>query len=94
MSRYNDDIDTPQIQELDPTFRSEVAQALPPPHRGHTKVLTWVQEALRQRAEMGKEKYGQYLETYDGRDTDLDALQEALDLVMYLAKKYMEKHGL
>lgn len=43
---------------------------------------------LRDRAEMGKAKYGIYLHTEDGRNTLLDLYQELLDATMY-AKKYL-----
>lgn len=42
------------------------------------------------RDEMGFKKYGQNLETYDGRDTLADAYQESLDLVQYLRKHIEE----
>lgn len=38
----------------------------------------------------GFKKYGQNLETHDGRDSLLDAYQEALDLVQYLRKALEE----
>lgn len=44
------------------------------------------------RDEMGFKKYGQNLETYDGRNTLVDAYQEALDLLQYL-RKYREELG-
>ena len=47
-------------------------------------------DAIQARAEEGKAKYGTYLFPFDGRDTTVDAAQEALDLVVYLAKSSME----
>lgn len=64
----------------------------PMPHykEGERIVLEKVMEDLRKRAEVGKKKYGDYLRTRDGRNTLIDAYQEALDLAMYLAKAIME----
>ena len=42
------------------------------------------------RARVGKAKYGQPLLANDGRDTWLDAWQEALDLAVYLTKWFEE----
>ena len=39
---------------------------------------------------MGFAKYHQNLETFDGRDTIMDAYQECLDLCQYLKKAAME----
>ncbi len=51
-------------------------------------------EHLRARSEFGQVKYGRYMEPFDGRDTLLDALEEALDLAQYLQKARMERDQL
>lgn len=56
----------------------------PPPKPGEKRVLDLVLADLKARAEVGKIKYGTYLMTKNGRDSLMDAYQEALDLVMYL----------
>lgn len=38
----------------------------------------------------GVAKYGQTLLTGDGRDTDIEVMNEALDLIVYLMKKFMQ----
>jgi len=43
-----------------------------------------VVEDLERRAEVGRDKYGQYLRSDNGRDPAVDAYQEALDLLVYL----------
>ena len=79
----------------------------PPPAAGVLKVLDaalnligqefpftqylWMQDALIKRAEMGKEKYGDYLRTRNSRNPLVDFLQEQLDAVMYATQAYMEK---
>ena len=39
---------------------------------------------IQARVEMGMEKYGTKLQTFNGRDALWDAYQEAIDLAMYL----------
>lgn len=64
----------------------------PQPTGNGDRVLDYVLEALIERAELGKKKYGTYLRVDNGRDPLVDALQEAMDLVMYLAQAIMEKN--
>lgn len=52
--------------------------------------LQSIGEDLAARAEMGREKYGTYLRTCNGRDAGIDLLQELLDAVMYSAQCKME----
>lgn len=47
---------------------------------------------LVRRDEMGFKKYGQNLETFDGRNTLADAYQESLDLAQYIRKYIEEGH--
>jgi hypothetical protein len=64
----------------------------PQPKDGNVKVVDTVINDLIQRSEFGREKYGVYLETCNGRDALIDAYQEALDLVMYLRQAILEKN--
>lgn len=45
--------------------------------------LVWVRDDLCARARMGKEKYGTFLRTHNGRDPIVDQYQEVLDALMY-----------
>jgi NTP pyrophosphatase (non-canonical NTP hydrolase) len=54
-------------------------------------VLPHAIEFLEQRQRDGISKYGKPLTTQDGRTTEIDALQEAGDLLMYLMKQCMEQ---
>ncbi|MGL4445722.1 MAG: hypothetical protein ACRCU1_19010, partial [Alsobacter sp.] len=45
---------------------------------------------MRARDAQGRAKYGVPLCANDGRDTSLDAIQEALDLMVYLRKRQAE----
>lgn len=53
-------------------------------------VIDKVVSDLVERAKFGKEKYGTFLKTNNGRRALVDAYQEALDLVMYLKQRLME----
>lgn len=63
-----------------------------PPHNGELKVLDYVVSDLKARAEMGRNKYGHYLETNNGRNSLQDAYEECLDLCMYLKQRLLEDH--
>lgn len=65
----------------------------PPPKPGKAIVLDLVLKDLQDRAEKGKTKYGTYLMTHNGRNTLMDAYQEALDLVMYLRQALYEQEN-
>lgn len=65
----------------------------PKPQSGKKIVLFAVLNDFEQRAEMGKKKYGTYLETHNGRNALVDAYQEAMDLVMYLKQRLMEEEN-
>jgi hypothetical protein len=71
----------------------DVCKQTIPPHEGKTKVLDHVISDLQARAEMGKSKYGHYLETDNGRNALQDAYEEALDMCMYLKQKLLEEDG-
>ena len=65
----------------------------PEPKEGREKVLDLVVKDLKERAGMGKERYGTYLKTHNGRDALWDAYQEALDLCMYLRQELAERES-
>jgi hypothetical protein len=48
-------------------------------------------EDMKVRNKDGKEKYGEYLQPWNGRDALIDAYQEALDLCVYLRQKIYEE---
>lgn len=48
-----------------------------------------VRQALKDRAEMGRAKYGTYLRINNGRDVGVDYFQELLDAVMYSGQAKM-----
>jgi len=65
----------------------------PPVKNSLNPVWRKVMADLTERAEVGKKRYGTYLQPNNGRDALLDAYQEAQDLVMYLAQLIMERDG-
>lgn len=48
-------------------------------------------EDLKRRAEAGKKNYGTYLQVNNGRDSLLDAYEEAQDLTLYLKQAILER---
>lgn len=63
-----------------------------PTHKSTSeRVLDHVLSDLVFRAEQGKKTYGTYLETENGRDSLVDAYEEALDLCMYLKQAILER---
>ncbi len=54
-------------------------------------VLDEVMKDLKERARVGREKYGTPLKTNNGRRALVDAYQEALDMCMYLKQALMEQ---
>ena len=65
----------------------------PPPKGDGDPILPMVLADINARAEMGFKKYGTLLRTNNGRDALMDALQEAIDLVMYLRQAIAERDG-
>lgn len=50
---------------------------------------SWFLELVQERDRMGRAKYGVPLVAWNGRDAVVDAMQEALDLVVYLQQALM-----
>lgn len=61
------------------------------PQPGDKIVLDHVVSDIIMRAHVGKEKYGTFLMTNNGRNPLVDAYQEALDLVVYLKQALLEQ---
>jgi hypothetical protein len=53
-----------------------------------------VKKDLDLRNQLGHQSYGKAMEPHDGRNSLLEAYEEALDLVMYLKKAIVERDGL
>jgi hypothetical protein len=60
------------------------------PLPGVDSVTDLVMIDLQERREMGIKKYGNELQTHNGRDALIDAYQEALDLCLYLRQAIEE----
>ena len=58
----------------------------PMPIKGKVDILPLVVSDLCERNKIGMVKYGTTLQSHNGRDSLVDAYQEALDLCMYLIK--------
>lgn len=68
-----------------------VATPQPDPAPGGEVVLFQVIDDLKERAEAGKQKYGGYLMTHNGRSAVWDAYEEILDFVMYFRQHIIEQ---
>ena len=62
----------------------------PAPQTGQKTVADQVLLDIQARVDLGIERYGTKLQTFNGRDALWDAYQEAIDLVMYLRQAIME----
>jgi len=72
---------------------TKASEYQPAPIKGNIVVVDYVLSDIRERAEAGKEKYGTYLETNNGRSPLWDAYQEVLDLAMYLRQAILEQEA-
>lgn len=61
-----------------------------PDKNNHPAVWDLVVEDIKQRDEIGIERYGTRLQPFNGRNPLIDAYQEALDLVVYLRQAIYE----
>jgi hypothetical protein len=57
----------------------------------YTDIQDLVRTDIARRREVGIERYGQALQPNNGRDALLDAYEESLDLLMYLAQERVER---
>jgi hypothetical protein len=73
---------------------SKAADYQPDPKQGQQEVAQHVLDDMRDRIEMGRDKYGNLLETFNGRNAMWDAYQETLDLAMYLRQELMEQESI
>jgi hypothetical protein len=85
-------VERPSPDTLPPIERSKAATPEPPPIKGNVIVLPYVIEDLKARAEMGKNKYGTYLEINNGRDSLNDLYQEMIDGIIYLKQFILERN--
>ncbi len=72
---------------------SSVAKKEPAPQAGQDPVVAFVWRDIEARSDMGQEKHGTLLRTFNGRDALMDAYQEAIDCVLYLKQALMERDG-
>lgn len=66
------------------------AQPLPQPNTS-TPIWDLVIADMRERDNVGRQRYGTPLQANNGRDALIDAYQEALDLVVYLRQAIEER---
>jgi hypothetical protein len=56
----------------------------PQPHGVGSVTYKLLINDILERAELGKQRYGEYLTSFNNRDSMIDAYQEILDLVIYI----------
>lgn len=71
--------------------KRDPARDQPLPKPGGINVQAALRDALTEREEYGRRKYGRPLETHNGRDALTDAWEEALDLLTYLTQLRLER---
>jgi hypothetical protein len=79
-------------QKSDPTSSATQTQGAPVGPEERDDVADLVHSDIESRAELGRERYGERLSIFNGRDSLVDAYQEALDLVMYLRQRIEERN--
>lgn len=67
-----------------------IQQPQPIPNNS-TPIVDLLIEELQQRKQLGIQRYGVPLQAHNGRDALRDALDEALDLVVYLKQAIVER---
>lgn len=63
------------------------------PTEGRENVQDRLIEMVQERRELGIQRYGRPLQTFNGRDALKDATEEALDLAVYLVQVAMEQNA-
>ena len=64
-----------------------------PIHNNFPAVWSLVIEDMKSRDRVGRKRYGTPLQPFNGRDSLKDALDEAMDLVVYLRTAIYERDG-
>lgn len=62
----------------------------PMPKGAGKEVVPFLIEKLKERRELGIDRYGEALHSFNGRDQKRDALEELLDFIQYFAAWYLE----
>lgn len=58
-----------------------------------TPIWELVIQDMKERDQVGRERYGTPLQAFNGRDALVDAYQEALDLAVYLRQAIVERNS-
>ena len=75
-------------------MEKKIIQNQPQPTENHERpVWEMVIEDMKERDEIGRERYGTQLQPFNSRNSLVDAYQEVLDLAVYLRQKIYEETG-
>jgi hypothetical protein len=80
---------TPVWNEVIQDFQVKFERSVVPPR----DVVALVLVDMRERDQLGRERYGMPLTTYNGRDHVVDAYQEMLDAAVYMKAAMIEDDG-
>jgi len=69
-------------------------QDQPVPHGQGTAIQALVIEDMKERMEVGLDRYGEYLKKFNGRDALVDIYQELIDGVVYIRQVIEEEKSL
>jgi hypothetical protein len=58
------------------------------------KAQEWFLHVSHLQEQKGRQKYGTTLQTFNGRDATVDAMQDLVDVAHYLTQEQIEKHEL
>lgn len=63
----------------------------PAPKPGRERVYPVLVKLIEQRVATAEKEHGTPLETHNGRDALMDAMQEQIDALMYMVQAYIER---
>ena len=72
---------------------SHIQDQPPPVDNDLPAVWDLVMADMKDRDQVGRQRYGTPLQPHNGRDALMDAYQEALDLAVYLRQAIFERDG-
>lgn len=72
---------------------SHITDQPPPVANRRPAVWDLVMADMKERDQVGRQRYGTPLQPFNGRDALMDAYQEALDLAVYLRQAIYERDG-
>lgn len=79
------------MKKLNQNVTKRLKKQPSPQKSAHPSVYRTVEKLLKDREKQGIKTYGMSLQPFNGRDALQDALEEAMDLVVYLTQVKIER---